>query len=301
MKSLKPAAKILLVDDEPQILRVLRTALSTQGYSLRLAADGVEGVVAAAEWQPDLLITDLAMPQMDGVALTREVRASSQVPIIVLSVRNQDGTPTTDPNHQSNITVRTDGQISKNNHVNLVWWYNEQNRFFRRDGGYAFVSADASWRQIEPAYILQTEWTSNVHNWLFDSRFGYLHQVFPLGNQPGTSPTALNRQDSTLSTETGAPPYSFVNPANVISFAEGVSYYKPKFLGAGHNFKFGVDTSVNRNGYNYTVNNGINAIYNKWQADPGVRLQHPCQRPQRLSRDRALRAGLGHAPAQAHP
>ena len=180
----------------------------------------------------------------------------------VLSVRNPDGSPTTDPNHQSNITLRTDAQLSKNNHVNFVWWYNEQNRFFRRDGGYAFVNAEAAWRQIEPAYILQTEWTSTVHNFLFDSRFGYLHQIFPLGNQPGTSPTALNRQDSTLSTETGAPPYSFVNPASVLSFAEGVSYYKPHFLGAAHNFKFGVDTSVNRNGYNYTVNNGINAIYN---------------------------------------
>ena len=78
------------MDDEPQILRVLRTSLSTQGYSLRLAADGVEGLVAAAEWQPDLLITDLAMPRMDGVTLCREVRAISQVPIIVLSVRNQD-------------------------------------------------------------------------------------------------------------------------------------------------------------------------------------------------------------------
>lgn len=180
----------------------------------------------------------------------------------VLSVRNPDGTPTTDPNHQSNVTLRTDGQISKNNHVNFVWWYNEQNRFFRRDGAYAFVTADAAWRQIEPAYILQAEWTSNVHNFLFDSRFGYLHQVFPLGNQPGTSATALNRQDSTLSTETGAPPYAFVNPASVIAFAEGVSYYKPNFWGASHNFKFGIDTSVNRNGYNYTVNNGINAIYN---------------------------------------
>ena len=180
----------------------------------------------------------------------------------VLSVRNPDGTPTTDPNHQSNVTLRTDGQISKNNHVDFVWWYNEQNRFFRRDGSYAFVTADASWRQIEPAYILQTEWTSTVHNFLFDSRFGYLHQIFPLGNQPGTSPIALNRQDTTLSTETGAPPYSFVNPASVIAFAEGVSYYKPHLWGAAHNFKFGVDTSVNRNGYNYTVNNGINAIYN---------------------------------------
>ena len=82
--------KILLVDDEPQITRVLRTALSTQGYSLRVAANGVQGLETAHEWKPDLVITDLAMPEMNGVELCRELRAVSQVPIIVLSVRNQD-------------------------------------------------------------------------------------------------------------------------------------------------------------------------------------------------------------------
>jgi len=180
----------------------------------------------------------------------------------VLSVLNPDGTPTTDPNHQSNTTLRSDYQISPNNHIDFVWWFNEQNRFFRRDTAYAFVTADAAWRQIEPAYILQAEWSSTVRNFLFDTRFGYLHQVFPLGNQPGTSDTALNRQDSTLSTESGAPPYAFVNPASVFSFAEGVSYYKGDLWHSSHSFKFGLDTSVNRNGYNYTVNNGINALYN---------------------------------------
>ncbi|MBW4027412.1 TonB-dependent receptor [Acidipila rosea] len=180
----------------------------------------------------------------------------------VLSVTNPDGTPTTDPNHQSNVTLRSDYQLTKNNHLDFVWWYNEQNRFFRRDTSYAFVSADAAWRQIEPAYILQGEWTSTVKNMLFDTRFGYLHQVFPLENQPGTPLNALNRQDVTLSTESGAPPYSFVNPASVIAFAEGVSYYNGHLWGSSHTFKFGVDSSVNRNGYNYTVDQGINALYN---------------------------------------
>src|ERR1700677_3659039 len=83
-------AKILLVDDEPQITRVLRTALSTQGYSLRVAANGVEGMQAVHEWKPDLVITDVSMPEMNGVELCREIRTVSQVPIIVLSVRNQD-------------------------------------------------------------------------------------------------------------------------------------------------------------------------------------------------------------------
>jgi hypothetical protein len=180
----------------------------------------------------------------------------------VLSVTNSDGTPTTDPNHQSNTTLRSDYQISSNNHLDFVWWYNEQNRFFRRDTTYSFVSSDAAWRQIEPAYILQTQWTSTFHNFLFDTRFGYLHQVFPLENQPGTPATALNRQDVTLSTESGAPPYSSVNPASVFALAEGVSLYKGHMWGGSHTFKFGVDTSVNRNGYIYTVDQGINALYN---------------------------------------
>ena len=83
-------AKILIVDDEPQITRVLRTALSTQGYSLRIATNGVEGLEAAHEWKPDLVITDVSMPEMNGVDFCRELRAVSQVPIIILSVRSQE-------------------------------------------------------------------------------------------------------------------------------------------------------------------------------------------------------------------
>jgi two-component system, OmpR family, KDP operon response regulator KdpE len=83
-------ARILLVDDEAQITRVLKTALSTQGYSLRIAANGVDGMQAVHEWRPDLVITDVSMPEMNGIELCREIRAVSQVPIIVLSVRNQD-------------------------------------------------------------------------------------------------------------------------------------------------------------------------------------------------------------------
>jgi two-component system KDP operon response regulator KdpE len=83
-------SKILIVDDEPQITRVLRTALSTQGYSLRIAANGVEGMIAVHEWKPDLVITDVSMPQMNGIELCREIRAVSEIPILVLSVRNQE-------------------------------------------------------------------------------------------------------------------------------------------------------------------------------------------------------------------
>ena len=82
--------KILIVDDEPQIIRVLRTAFSTQGYAVRIAGNGIEGADIALEWKPDLVITDVSMPEMNGVELCRELRANSDVPIIVLSVRNNE-------------------------------------------------------------------------------------------------------------------------------------------------------------------------------------------------------------------
>jgi len=83
---------ILVVDDEPQITRVLKTALASHGYSIRTARDGDEAVQLMKEWPPDLLITDLRMPNMDGLALCRHVRTSSELPIIVLSVRGEEPT-----------------------------------------------------------------------------------------------------------------------------------------------------------------------------------------------------------------
>ncbi len=81
---------ILVVDDEPQITRVLKTTLSSHGYGTRTASDGDEAVQMMKEWSPDLLITDLRMPNMDGLELCRQVRATSQIPIIVLSVRGEE-------------------------------------------------------------------------------------------------------------------------------------------------------------------------------------------------------------------
>ena len=81
---------ILVVDDEPQITRVLRTSLSAQGYDIRVANSGEMALEIMKDWQPSLIITDLSMPSVDGVQLTRAVRAASQVPIVVLSVRDQE-------------------------------------------------------------------------------------------------------------------------------------------------------------------------------------------------------------------
>jgi two-component system KDP operon response regulator KdpE len=82
--------KILVVDDEPQITRVLRTSLSPHGYEVRIANDGEAALDVFQEWNPDLIITDLSMPKMTGIELCENVRDRSHVPIIVLSVRGDD-------------------------------------------------------------------------------------------------------------------------------------------------------------------------------------------------------------------
>jgi two-component system KDP operon response regulator KdpE len=83
-------SRILVVDDETQITRVLKTTLSSQGYEVKTAADGESGCNAVLDWLPDLIITDLSMPGMSGVELCRSVRERSQTPIIVLSVRGEE-------------------------------------------------------------------------------------------------------------------------------------------------------------------------------------------------------------------
>src|SRR5258708_35907384 len=84
--------RILIVDGEPQNTRVLRTSLNAHGYDLRVANDGETALEIAKDWTPDLMITDLSMPNMDGLELCRRFRAKSQAPIIVLSVKGEERT-----------------------------------------------------------------------------------------------------------------------------------------------------------------------------------------------------------------
>jgi two-component system KDP operon response regulator KdpE len=81
---------ILVVDDEAQITRVLKTTLSSQGYGIRTASDGEEALQLMKGWAPDLIVTDLRMPNMDGLELCRRIRTESRIPIIVLSVKGEE-------------------------------------------------------------------------------------------------------------------------------------------------------------------------------------------------------------------
>ncbi len=81
--------KVLVVDDEPQIRRALRTSLEAHGYEVETAGTGEEAVVAVAETAPDLVFLDLGLPDLDGTEVIRRVRGFSDVPVIVLSVRDR--------------------------------------------------------------------------------------------------------------------------------------------------------------------------------------------------------------------
>jgi two-component system KDP operon response regulator KdpE len=84
------AATILVVDDEPQIRRVLRSTLTSHGYVIIDAKTGEEGVESARKNKPDLVLLDVNMPGMGGIEACREIRRSSDAPIIMLTVRNAE-------------------------------------------------------------------------------------------------------------------------------------------------------------------------------------------------------------------
>ena len=84
--------RILIVDDEPQITRVLRRSLMTHGYDVHVASDGESALQTFGDWTPDVVVTDLSMPNMNGLELCKALRAVSQIPIIVLSVRGEERT-----------------------------------------------------------------------------------------------------------------------------------------------------------------------------------------------------------------
>lgn len=86
---------ILVVDDDPQIIRMLRTSLQASGYRVHTSLNGAAALEQIQSEMPDLVITDISMPHMDGIELTKAIRRHSLVPIIVLSVRNTDDSKVT--------------------------------------------------------------------------------------------------------------------------------------------------------------------------------------------------------------
>jgi two-component system KDP operon response regulator KdpE len=83
-------AHILVIDDEPQILRALRTILTARQFQVSTAATGADGLALAATGLPDLIILDLSLPDMDGTQVCSQLRTWTQTPIIVLSVRDSE-------------------------------------------------------------------------------------------------------------------------------------------------------------------------------------------------------------------
>jgi len=84
------SARILIVDDEPQIRRVLRTTLTSQGYSVAEAKNGDEALEQIREERPDLILLDVNMPGRSGLEVCQEIRGTSDIPIIMLTVRNTE-------------------------------------------------------------------------------------------------------------------------------------------------------------------------------------------------------------------
>ncbi len=84
------AETILIIDDEHQIRRLLEISLEAQGYKILLANSGKEGIVAASTYNPSLIILDLGLPDIDGIAVLKDLREWYQKPVIILSVRNTE-------------------------------------------------------------------------------------------------------------------------------------------------------------------------------------------------------------------
>lgn len=84
------APHILVIDDEPQILRAMRTILTEKQFRVTTASRGEEGLALAAASEPDLIILDLGLPDVDGVEVCTRLREWSQIPIIILSVRDSE-------------------------------------------------------------------------------------------------------------------------------------------------------------------------------------------------------------------
>ena len=175
----------------------------------------------------------------------------------ILGILRPDGSPAADVNHQTNALGKVTAQLNNANKISGEFNFNYQNRFFRRPTS-DLVEEKASWRQIEPAYITQFQWTSLLTERLFlDARYGYLHLIFPLHYQDSVGPNDFSRRDIVRQTLTGAATYDFENLATRHQVNASVSYF---FDAAGsHSFKVGYEFGRAFN-QNYYAANGNSVL-----------------------------------------
>ena len=92
-----PRARVLVVDDEPDLIRILEFGLRAAGYQVEIAVDGQEGLKKAREIRPDIILLDLMLPKLDGYKVCRLLKFDERyrhIPIIILSARTQEGDQT---------------------------------------------------------------------------------------------------------------------------------------------------------------------------------------------------------------
>lgn len=163
------------------------------------------------------------------------------------------------PNHQSDVTLRTDYQLNNSNRLFFSWWWNEQNQFKRIS--LAYTQPDAAQLQIEPAYNLVWGWDYTITpNLVLNSRLGYQHLIFPLTYEPGVTPTSVAFEDTVTGSLENAALTSQVEPATEWRGSQEASYFLGNFYGS-HNIRLGWEDSTNRNGIDSQVNENVRAIF----------------------------------------
>jgi len=97
MSQAQPRARVLIVDDEPDLVRILQFGLESIGYGVETASDGQEGLKKAREIKPDIILLDLMLPKLDGYKVCRLLKFDERykhIPVIILSARTQEGDQT---------------------------------------------------------------------------------------------------------------------------------------------------------------------------------------------------------------
>jgi len=179
----------------------------------------------------------------------------------ILGLKRPDGSPEVDVNHQSNFLGKVTAQVNPDNRLMVQYYFNYQNRFFRRDNGYSFTEEKASWRQIEPANLIQGQWTAVLGKSLFlDARYGFLNLKFPLAYQSAVQSSDISKIDDIRSTVSNAAIYDFTNPADRHQANASLSYHKDRLAGM-HDFKVGFEWMRSMNGYDYIMNGTLDQHY----------------------------------------